>query len=164
MTARQAGRVEDDATLRDAVLLTRPSDDLRPRGQYDARVAPIGGAACGALGRGARNRKPRTERPWSPDARRRTDLPSSARRRGNSKLPHRVNLIMLRPLVTSAIIEKEIKVATRGALNLVAQLNLRELTARRRFQAWGRAASGNEGAKRASRLLAKRSSGPTCQT
>lgn len=31
--ARQAGRVEDDAALRDAVLLTRPGDDVGPAGR-----------------------------------------------------------------------------------------------------------------------------------
>jgi Protein of unknown function (DUF1403) len=32
-TARQAGRVEDEATLRDIVLLTRPGDDVGPAGR-----------------------------------------------------------------------------------------------------------------------------------
>ncbi|WP_352842391.1 SMC-Scp complex subunit ScpB [Mesorhizobium sp. M0514] len=32
-TARQAGRVEDEAELRDAVLLTRPGDDVGPAGR-----------------------------------------------------------------------------------------------------------------------------------
>lgn len=32
VTARQAGRVEDEAALRDAVLLTRPGDDVGPAG------------------------------------------------------------------------------------------------------------------------------------
>jgi hypothetical protein len=31
-TARQVGRVEDEAALRDAVLLTRPGDDVGPAG------------------------------------------------------------------------------------------------------------------------------------
>lgn len=34
MTARQAGRVEDEAALRDAVLLTRPNDDVGPAGRF----------------------------------------------------------------------------------------------------------------------------------
>lgn len=33
MTAKQVGRVEDEAALRDAVLLTRPGDDVGPAGQ-----------------------------------------------------------------------------------------------------------------------------------
>ncbi|GLS34907.1 hypothetical protein GCM10010869_04950 [Mesorhizobium tianshanense] len=33
ITAKQAGRVEDDAALRDAVLLTRPGDDAGPAGR-----------------------------------------------------------------------------------------------------------------------------------
>ena len=32
VTARQAGRIEDEAALRDAVLLTRPGDDVGPAG------------------------------------------------------------------------------------------------------------------------------------
>jgi hypothetical protein len=32
VTARQAGRVEDEAALRDAVLLTKPGDDVGPAG------------------------------------------------------------------------------------------------------------------------------------
>ncbi|MGI6857027.1 DUF1403 family protein [Mesorhizobium sp. 1B3] len=34
VTARQAGRIEDEATLRDAVLLTRPGDDVGPAGSF----------------------------------------------------------------------------------------------------------------------------------
>lgn len=34
ITARQAGRVEDEAALRDAVLLTRPSDNVGPAGRF----------------------------------------------------------------------------------------------------------------------------------
>ncbi|SJM31004.1 DUF1403 family protein [Mesorhizobium delmotii] len=33
VTVRQAGRVEDEAALRDAVLLTRPGDDVGPAGR-----------------------------------------------------------------------------------------------------------------------------------
>ncbi|MES0192781.1 DUF1403 family protein [Mesorhizobium sp. LSJC264A00] len=34
MTAKQAGRVEDESALRDAVLLTRPGDNVGPAGRF----------------------------------------------------------------------------------------------------------------------------------
>lgn len=58
-------------------------------------------------------------------------------RRGHSKLPRLVGYALSRPLVSSAMIEKELKVTTRGALNLVAELGLREITGRGRYRAWG---------------------------
>jgi hypothetical protein len=58
-------------------------------------------------------------------------------RRGHSKLPHLVDLMVARPLVSSALIERELKVTTRGALNLVAELGLREITGTGRYRAWG---------------------------
>lgn len=58
-------------------------------------------------------------------------------RRGHSKLPQLVDLVLARPLVSSAMIEKDLKMTTRGALNLVAELGLREITGRGRYRAWG---------------------------
>ena len=58
-------------------------------------------------------------------------------RRSNSRLPQLVDLVLSRPMVSSTMIEQELKVTQQGALNLVADLNLREMTGRRRFQAWG---------------------------
>ncbi|WP_352685192.1 helix-turn-helix domain-containing protein [Mesorhizobium sp. M0184] len=58
-------------------------------------------------------------------------------RRGNSKLPQLIDYVLSRPLVSSAMTEKELKVTTRGALNLVGELNLREVTGRGRYRAWG---------------------------
>jgi len=58
-------------------------------------------------------------------------------RRGHSKLPQLIEFALLRPLVSSTMIEKELKVTTRGALNLVAELGLREITGRGRYRAWG---------------------------
>lgn len=58
-------------------------------------------------------------------------------RRGNSKLPQLIDYVLSRPLVSSAMIEKELKVTARGALNLVGELNLREVTGRGRYRAWG---------------------------
>ncbi|MER9473864.1 RHE_PE00001 family protein [Mesorhizobium sp. M0520] len=58
-------------------------------------------------------------------------------RRGHSKLPQLVDLVLARPLVSSAMIEKDLKLTARGALNLVAELGLREITGRGRYRAWG---------------------------
>lgn len=58
-------------------------------------------------------------------------------RRGHSKLPQLIEFTLSRPLVSSAMIERELRVTTRGALNLVAELGLREITGRGRYRAWG---------------------------
>jgi Protein of unknown function (DUF1612)/HTH DNA binding domain len=58
-------------------------------------------------------------------------------KRTNSKLPQLIELVLARPLVSSTMIEKQLKVTLQGALNLVAELNLREMTGRGRFRAWG---------------------------
>ncbi|HEV2501849.1 MAG TPA: RHE_PE00001 family protein [Mesorhizobium sp.] len=58
-------------------------------------------------------------------------------RRGHSKLPQLIDFALSRPLVSSAMVEKELKITTRGALNLVAELGLREITGRGRYRAWG---------------------------
>jgi Protein of unknown function (DUF1612)/HTH DNA binding domain len=58
-------------------------------------------------------------------------------KRTNSKLPKLIELVLARPLVSSTMIEKELKVTMQGALNLIVELNLREMTGRGRFRAWG---------------------------
>jgi len=58
-------------------------------------------------------------------------------RRGHSRLPRLIDFVLSRPLVSTAMIEKELKVTTRGALNLVGELGLREITGRGRYRAWG---------------------------
>jgi hypothetical protein len=58
-------------------------------------------------------------------------------KRTNSKLPQLIELVLARPLVSSTMIEKELKVTMQGALNLVGELSLREMTGRGRFRAWG---------------------------
>ncbi|RUW08668.1 hypothetical protein EOA60_35630, partial [Mesorhizobium sp. M1A.F.Ca.IN.020.06.1.1] len=45
--------------------------------------------------------------------------------------------VLSRTLISTAMIEKELKVTTRGALNLVGELGLREITGRGRYRAWG---------------------------
>ncbi|WP_352697245.1 DUF1403 family protein [Mesorhizobium sp. M0152] len=59
VTARQAGRVEDEAALRDAVLLTRPGDSLSvgPAGRMLVARAQAGEHPCGeAADRGEHRR------------------------------------------------------------------------------------------------------------
>ncbi|ATU95805.1 RHE_PE00001 family protein [Phyllobacterium zundukense] len=58
-------------------------------------------------------------------------------RRSTSSLPGMIELILSRPMVSTALISKELKVTQRGALNLVADLGVREMTGRGRYRAWG---------------------------
>jgi hypothetical protein len=58
-------------------------------------------------------------------------------RRASSRLPGLIELVLSRPLVSSGMIQQALKVSKQGALNLVGELGLRELTGRGRFRAWG---------------------------
>lgn len=58
-------------------------------------------------------------------------------RRSSSSLPAAVELILSRPIVSTATVAKAAGVTPRGALNLIAQLGLREATGRGRYRAWG---------------------------
>lgn len=58
-------------------------------------------------------------------------------RRSTSSLPGAIDLILSRPMVSTALISKELKVTQRGALNLIAELGVREMTGRGRYRAWG---------------------------
>ena len=58
-------------------------------------------------------------------------------RRASSKLPELIELVLARPIVSTALIQERLKVSKQGALNLVAELGLREMTGRGRFRAWG---------------------------
>lgn len=58
-------------------------------------------------------------------------------RRASSKLPDLVELVLSRPLVSTGMIQDRLKVTKQGALNLVGELGLREMTGRGRFRAWG---------------------------
>lgn len=57
-------------------------------------------------------------------------------RRSSSSLPGVVELLVARPIVSSSMIVKELKVSHRAA-NLVAELGVREVTGRGSFRAWG---------------------------
>jgi len=58
-------------------------------------------------------------------------------RRSNSKLPDLIDLVLSRPMVSTTMIQKALKVTQQGAINLVEELALREMTGRKRFRAWG---------------------------
>ncbi len=58
-------------------------------------------------------------------------------RRTSSKLPDLVELVLSRPIVSTSLIQERLKVTKQGALNLVGELGLREMTGRGRFRAWG---------------------------
>ncbi len=58
-------------------------------------------------------------------------------RRSNSRLPQLVDMMMRSPLVSGQMVEKELDVTQQGALKLISDLNLREITGRGRFRAWG---------------------------
>ncbi|MER9215852.1 RHE_PE00001 family protein [Mesorhizobium sp. M0663] len=58
-------------------------------------------------------------------------------RRATSKLPALLNLVLSRPLVSTSMIQEELKVSRQGALDLVGAFNLRELTGKGSFRAWG---------------------------
>lgn len=57
--------------------------------------------------------------------------------RSSSSLPAVIELLLSRPIVSAAIVAKAAGVTPRGALNLVRELNAREVTGRGRYRAWG---------------------------
>ncbi|MDV2968139.1 RHE_PE00001 family protein [Nitratireductor aquimarinus] len=61
----------------------------------------------------------------------------AAGRRTTSSLPVAVDLLMSRPIVSAHMIAKAAKITPRGALNLVGELGVREMTGRGRYRAWG---------------------------
>jgi hypothetical protein len=58
-------------------------------------------------------------------------------RRASSKLADLAELVLSRPMVSTRMIRERLKVSKQGALNLVGELSLREMTGRGRFRAWG---------------------------
>jgi len=58
-------------------------------------------------------------------------------RRSNSSLPALVELVIARPILSTGLIARELKVTPRAAQDLVAELDLREMTGRGRYRAWG---------------------------
>ncbi|MGF9564416.1 RHE_PE00001 family protein [Neorhizobium sp. JUb45] len=60
-----------------------------------------------------------------------------AGRRSSSKLPQLIDLILSNPIVSTGMIADALSVTPQGALKIAGELNLRELTGRGRFRAWG---------------------------
>ncbi|EJN02456.1 RHE_PE00001 family protein [Phyllobacterium sp. YR531] len=58
-------------------------------------------------------------------------------RRSTSSLPGMIDLALSRPMISAGLVSKELKVSQRGALNLIGELGLREMTGRGRYRAWG---------------------------
>ncbi len=58
-------------------------------------------------------------------------------RRSNSSLPHLADFVLSRPMVSSAMVARELRVTSRGALNLLNDIGIREITGRGRYRAWG---------------------------
>ena len=57
-------------------------------------------------------------------------------RRSNSRLPRLIELVLARPLVSTNMVQGELGLSRQGALDLIGELGLREITGRKRFQAW----------------------------
>jgi len=58
-------------------------------------------------------------------------------RRSSSKLPQLIELLLSRPVVSTSMMVDTLSVTPQGALKMAGELNLRELTGRGRFRAWG---------------------------
>ncbi|MHA7777913.1 RHE_PE00001 family protein [Roseibium sp. M-1] len=58
-------------------------------------------------------------------------------KRSNSSLPAAIELILSRPIVSAHMLAKAAGITPRGALNLVRELGVREMTGRGRYRAWG---------------------------
>lgn len=58
-------------------------------------------------------------------------------RRSNSSLPATIDLVLSRPIVSAGMIARHVGITPRGALNLVADLGIREMTGRGRYRGWG---------------------------
>jgi hypothetical protein len=61
----------------------------------------------------------------------------TANRRCHSRLPQLVDLVIARPVVSASLIAQELDITPQGALVLTKELNLREMTGRGRYRAWG---------------------------
>jgi Protein of unknown function (DUF1612)/HTH DNA binding domain len=58
-------------------------------------------------------------------------------RRSTSKLPDLIEYVIAHPVVSAAMIAKDLRISPRAAQTLVAELGIREITGRTRYRAWG---------------------------
>lgn len=58
-------------------------------------------------------------------------------KRSTSSLPVAIDLLLSRPIVSVQMVAKAARITPRGALNLVSELSIREMTGRGRYRAWG---------------------------
>ena len=58
-------------------------------------------------------------------------------KRTTSSLPVAIDLLLSRPIVSAHMVAKAARITPRGALNLVSELGVREITGRGRYRAWG---------------------------
>lgn len=58
-------------------------------------------------------------------------------RRSNSRLPDLIELVLSKPVVSTSMIVKALGTTPQGAVGLANELELREMTGRGRFRAWG---------------------------
>ncbi|MCA8896655.1 MAG: hypothetical protein KDA48_15465, partial [Amphiplicatus sp.] len=61
----------------------------------------------------------------------------AAGRRSTSSLPVAIELLLSRPIVSAHMVAKAARITPRGALNLMGELGVREITGRGRYRAWG---------------------------
>lgn len=109
-------------------LAAVPRERRRARGATERLIAYLAGlAAAGEAGLRHHDR-------WA--GARAALLKKCEGRREGSMLRDAVEAVLARPLITAAMLAKEIDVTERAALNLVADLGLRETTGRKRYRAW----------------------------
>lgn len=58
-------------------------------------------------------------------------------RRSNSSLPAAIDFVLSRPVVSAGMVARHVGITPRGALNVVADLGIREMTGRGRYRGWG---------------------------
>ena len=63
--------------------------------------------------------------------------PETGRPAFELELPALADLVVARPILSAGLIARELKVTPRAALDLVAELDRREMTGRGRYRAWG---------------------------
>lgn len=109
-------------------LAAVPRERRRARGTTERLIAHLSGlAAAGEAGLRHHDR-------WA--SARAALLKKCEGRRESSMLRQAVDVVIARPLISAAILAKEIDVTERAALNFVADLGLRETTGRKRYRAW----------------------------